>query len=280
MRTLFISDLDGTLLNSNCGISSETAEILNRCMENGVDFTFATARSAASAVKIAKSLNVNIPCVLMNGVCVFDMKKNCYVRVEYLPENITEQIAGLLDRLGQSGFMYRISEEKLCCLYNKIDNPEMEEFFQKRKNSYGKPFTKIESFGSAVSGDVVYFTMLDSFENLDRVRTEIQKINGLKFEFYKDIYSENSWYLEIFSDTASKFNGVKYLREQFGFDRVICFGDNLNDLPMFKASDRTVAVENANPQVKAVADEITASNNENGVAVWIENYTTERTNEK
>lgn len=273
-NTLCISDLDGTLLGNDCKISPESAEILNDCIHKGVKFSFATARSAASAVKIAECLDMNIPCILMNGVCIYDLKQKKYIRTEYLPREDAEKVANLLESLGQSGFIYEIRDNKLICSYNKIDNPEMLKFYQQRKEKYDKPFAKTESLSSAVTDKVIYFTLLDSFEHLDRVRTEIQKIKGLKFEFYKDIYSENSWYMEIFSENASKYNGVKFLREQYSFDEVVCFGDNLNDLPMFRASDIRIAVENANPQVKSEADEITLSNTENGVALWIKNHTT------
>lgn len=272
MSTLYISDLDGTLLDGDQKVTSETAELLNKCIDRGIKFTFATARSAASAVRITEDIKINVPCILMNGVCVYDVRKNKYVKTEYISAEISAAVAEILDKTGQSGFMYKISSGNLSCSYLRLDNPGMEKFYRKRRDRYDKPFTKIESFSSEVNEDVMYFTFLDSFERLDKIRREIEKINGLKFEFYRDIYNQDYWYLEIFSDTASKYNGVRFLRENYGFDEIICFGDNLNDLPMFRASDRRIAVENACPQVKAEADEIALSNKENGVALWIEKH--------
>ena len=272
MSTLYISDLDGTLLDSSQTVAPQTAELLNKCIDKGIKFTVATARSAASAVKITENIKINVPCILMNGVCVYDVQVKNYVKTEYISAEVSAFVAGLLDKMGQNGFMYKISSGKLSCCYTQLDNPAMEEFYRKRRDSYDKPFTKIESFSSEVTGEVMYFTFLDRFEKLDKIRLEIEKINGLKFEFYRDIYDPRYWYVEIFSSAASKYNGVRFLREQYGFNEVICFGDNLNDLPMFKASDKRIAVENAYPQVKAEADEVTLSNMENGVALWIEKY--------
>jgi hydroxymethylpyrimidine pyrophosphatase-like HAD family hydrolase len=87
---------------------------------------------------------------------------------------------------------------------------------------------------------------------------------------YKDIYSDDLWYLEVFGETASKYNAVQYLRKQNGFDKVVGFGDNLNDLPLFAACDKCYAVANAKPDVKAKATAVIGSNDEDGVARWLE----------
>ena len=86
--------------------------------------------------------------------------------------------------------------------------------------------------------------------------------------FYLDVY-DDSWYLEIFSHKASKSNGLRFLREEYGFDEIVAFGDNLNDLPMFEQADIKVAVENARDEVKAAADHIIGTNGEDGVAQWL-----------
>lgn len=269
MKTLYISDLDGTLLNAEQRVSYETVEKINYCIDKGLLFTFATARTAASAVKITEKININIPCVLMNGVCVYDIAERKYMKIEYIPSDESKQLAEILDELKYNGFMYKISENRLFCEFTELDSSAMLEFYEIRRNCYDKPFEKIENFSDSCNSDVIYFTLLDSHERLDRVRRKIENICGLKYEFYCDIYNENVWYLEIFSEHASKYNGVKFLREKFEFDKIICFGDNLNDIPLFKASDVRVAVENAKPELKALADYIAPSNIENGTAQWI-----------
>lgn len=93
----------------------------------------------------------------------------------------------------------------------------------------------------------------------------------MSMTMYQDIYSKDLWYLEIFSAKASKYNATKYLRKEYDFEHVICFGDNLNDLPLFSASDFKIAVDNAKDEVKAAADFICASNVNDGVAKWLSN---------
>ena len=110
---------------------------------------------------------------------------------------------------------------------------------------------------------------MDSYEKLKKVYDGLADTDVSK-AFYKDIYEEGLYYLEVFAKSATKANGVKFLREYTGADKVIAFGDNLNDLDMFDVSDVTVAVENAVDEVKNKADYICKNNNENGVAEFIE----------
>ena len=102
---------------------------------------------------------------------------------------------------------------------------------------------------------------------------EILKINGVEAVFYRDVYSENLWYLEVFSSKASKKNAVQFLREEYNYDKVICFGDNLNDIPLFQGSDKGYAVENARQELKDIADGVIGANTDNGVAEFLkQNY--------
>ena len=89
---LFVSDLDGTLLNKNAELSVNTKNILNRLIEKGLKFTVATARTYASAGKILNGLNLELPIILMNGVSVFDVKSEKYCKVNYLDKDLCRKI--------------------------------------------------------------------------------------------------------------------------------------------------------------------------------------------
>jgi hydroxymethylpyrimidine pyrophosphatase-like HAD family hydrolase len=114
---------------------------------------------------------------------------------------------------------------------------------------------------------------LDTKEQLEPIYHIVEAIPDLNCVFYKDNYSPNWWYLEIFSKYASKYHAVKFLRDYLKSDHVVCFGDNRNDLPLFEASDHRLAVANAVPELKEKADEVIESNINNGVARWLKhNY--------
>lgn len=267
-NTLFISDLDGTLFNSKAEISIVTANIINRLIYKGLNFSFATARSVYSAVPMTKNLNINIPFILMNGVSIYS-SKNKYIKNEYIPKKSSLEISELFKKHHIKGFLYRIVNNILYACYTEITDSIMQSFAEERKNKFGKPFIQYNDFSDIISGEnEIYFTTTGEYENLLPLKNDIAELEDVDFAFYEDNYTKK-WFLEIFSKKASKANAIKFMRTEYGFKKIICFGDNLNDISMFNESDLCIAVENAKQELKNKADIITLSNDNDGVALWL-----------
>ncbi len=270
MKTLYISDLDGTLLCSDASMSEKSISVLNRLIDSGLYFSFATARTSASAVKITNQIKINTPCILMNGVSIYDIPTKKYIKNEYIKHEDANFVSHAFGMHNLSPFMYKIEKDVLYAVYRDFSNSTMKDFFNTRQNTYGKPFVKCTDFTEHTHSDVVYFTLCDTFERLSPVRQEIEKNTNLKSAFYKDVYHPEYWFLEIFSCNASKYNAVNFLRDYCSFDSITCFGDNLNDIPMFDACDHRIAVKNARQELKDIADGIIGDNDSDSVALWIE----------
>lgn len=266
-KTLYISDLDGTLLSPEPAITERTAELINEFTAGGNCFTFATARSVYSAVPITSALDINVPCILMNGVSIYDIKNSTYVKNEFIEPSVSAEVLRSFERHGVHCFMYRIEEGVLICYYSELTTKVMRSFAEVRKNEYKKPFVQCR-LADRADGCTVYFTTTGTYEELYPIKLEAEKLEGVDHAFYLDVYN-GAWYLEIFSHKASKANGIRFLRENYGFDRVVAFGDNLNDLPMFAQADMKIAVGNARDEVREVADLIIRPNTEDGVARWL-----------
>ncbi len=111
---------------------------------------------------------------------------------------------------------------------------------------------------------------MDSKEKLEKLNQMVEKLPNINSVFYKDNYSKDMWYLEIFSEKASKYHAVKFLREYLKVDEIIGFGDNQNDIPLFDACDKGYAVANAVEGLKHKADDVIRANTEDGVALWLQ----------
>lgn len=270
MKRLYISDLDGTLLSPKPEITPHTAEMINALVQKGMNFTFATARSIYSAVPITSALDINVPCILMNGVSIYDIKHERYIKSEFIDLTVSAKLLSIYKRHGVECFMYRIDNGALTCYYEELTSRVMQSFAEVRKNEYKKPFVqcRLEDYADEYT---VYFTTRGKYDELLPVKLEAEKIEGIDYAFYLDVY-DDSWYLELFSHKASKSNGLRFLRDEYGFDEIVAFGDNLNDLPMFEQADIKVAVGNARDEVKAAADIVIGSNTEDGVAEWLDRY--------
>lgn len=269
-KILYISDLDGTLLNKNCEISPKTAEILNKLIdEKSINFSVATARTSETVPTLTRKIHINTPVIVMNGVATYDIANKQFVNIELLPKDALEKFLTVIKNFGSWGFLYTIKNNALETFFVNCDTPNALEFMKERKEKFGKKFTQVCDFSKCKNLDCVYFSVSHKEEFLRPIYEQIKVISGLCVEFYRDVYNTGFWYLEVCSHTASKYNALLRLKEKYGFEKVISFGDNLNDLPLFGASDECYAVENAKDEVKAHATGIIGSNNNDGVAEFI-----------
>lgn len=269
MKTLYISDLDGTLLSSSAELSPFTVQTLNRLMAEGMYFTFATARTVYSAKPITSGLRVNVPCILNNGAEVYDMSTGEYVRNAYFKLETAEQIVRSFRENGVRCFVFKFVGDILTTCYDRLEAGNMTEYVEQRK-AFGQRFLECPDVAEILDGRAVYINSTGSYEKLYPVSEAVRKIPGAGLAFYRDTYTED-WYLEIFSSEASKGNAVRFLCEKYGFDRVTAFGDNLNDLSLFEQADVKIAVGNAHEELKKAADIVIGTNDENGVAEYLKN---------
>ena len=130
------------------------------------------------------------------------------------------------------------------------------------------------------SGDIFYFTLIGDENEIRPIYEEFSKHkNHFRCLFHRELYRDEFW-LEIMHRDANKATALKKLKKYLGCKRVVCFGDAINDLELFEESDKCIAVENAVDEIKKKADEIIGSNNDDGVAKWLEeNYCPCRRNE-
>jgi len=271
-KTLYISDLDGTLLMSNRELSDYTKQTLNNLIDSGVHFSIATARSIATAIKIIEELNINVPVVLMNGVAIYDLAHRKYVKLETIPTSAVKEIIDILKKHDITGFMYSICDDEQITYYEDLCTKYLKDFHDERVSKYGKPFEKVANFLDKADGNnIIYFTFMDLYERLQLMYDELKKNPEIEAVMYRDVYNDNVWFLEIHSKYASKYYAVRYLREHLGYEKIIGFGDNLNDLPLFNACDEFYAVANAVEELKQRANGIVDSNNSDGVAKYIYN---------
>ena len=259
--TLFITDLDGTLLEPDAKLPSGAHEIMRELYESGVTLTYSTARTIRSAKFILEGVPFSAPIGLMNGVLIRDMNAGKYVAGNLLDQDVSEWVT----TLGGEPFVYMLDEnDDLFTAYREIKNAYMDEFLSERVTKYAKPFRRVDSFETLISEGqrIIYFCFLDTRENLEPIRDAIEgrvDENGdvrAKCALYPDNYREGLYYLEVFAPTASKGAVCKKLREITGKETIVCFGDNGNDLAMFEASDYAFAPFRATDGVKQAADAV------------------------
>ena len=270
MNTLYISDLDGTLLSPQADLSPSAVRHLLQLIRNGLCFSIATARTWQSASILLKDiLPLSAPAVLLNGALVYDTQSNQYVRKAIIPEEQLHALLRVVKAHGQTGFLYSIREGFIRPYHEDISNRPFLRAFEAARTGY-YDFTPTPDLALHAAEDIVYLTIQDTHEALAPLRDAIKALPGISCVLYPDSYTPGIWYLESFSHTASKYNAVRFLRERYNYDKIVGFGDNLNDIPLFEACDEAWAVANAREELKAIATGVIGPNDEDGVVRFLQ----------
>jgi len=267
MKTLYITDLDGTLLNNNAVLSPESINTLNVLIGRGLNFTYATARSRASALKVMRGVNLTLPVVTSNGAFIVNHNSGKIIHGFTMDAEKSAFLPDTMERLGLYALVNSIVDGVPRVLWVKgAENRGIRDYFADREPD--KRFLPVSSRKELNKGNIYGINFTGSQRELMPMYDVLRETKGFSMYFYEDVYNEHYW-LEIYEEQVSKGAGLQWFREYYSFDKIICFGDNLNDVSMFNVADKAFAVRNAHDQLKLLADGIIGSNEENGVTEFI-----------
>lgn len=269
MKTLYVTDLDGTLLNSDSSISEYSKNIINGLVEKGMLFTYATARSLTSASVVAKGLSTEIPIIAYNGAFIVEPSNGKILSSNFITEEQKEFLKETFQKHNVSPLVYAYVEgvEKVTWR-TAMENEGIQHYLNVRKGDKRfNPLTE-EAADRLYLGDSFYYTCIGEKEKLQPVYEALKDHEAFNVLFHKEIYRPEYW-CEILPKKATKANAIAELKKLWGCDRVVSFGDAVNDIPMFEISDECYAVENAVEELKKIATGIIESNEEDGVAKWL-----------
>lgn len=270
MKTLYVSDLDGTLLNSDSKVNEATIKIINDLIERGMHFTFATARSMYSASIITKDLHLKTPTIIYNGAFLIDPQTHERI---YEQSFTQEEAHAILDELlmyEQYPFVYSYINGEECVSYMEEGLHEGGmHYVQSRKGD--RRFRKVHSKEAFYEGDIFYITCIESKKCLLPIYEDFKKNDDFRIVFYQELYREEYW-LECMPQRVSKAHAIEVLKEREHYDYIVCFGDAVNDIPMFHLCDECYAVEDAVEELKKIATGVIANHNDDAVARWLEEH--------
>ena len=267
MKTLYVTDLDGTLLNQAAKVREYSIAVINRLVEKGMLFTYATARSLVSASVATKGLSTKIPVIAYNGAFIIKPDTGEVLHsVKFTAEEM-QNARELIEKNEISPLVYSVIDgtERLSWDVSR-ENAGMRNYLSRRQGD--KRLRPLQGSNGLYDGEIFYFTCVGGREELsplyDAVRMDARYVCTLQKELYQPEY-----FCEIMPAMATKAQAITKLKELWCCDRIVSFGDAINDIPMFQISDECYAVENAVEELKALATGIIASNEQDGVAKWL-----------
>lgn len=276
MKTLYVSDLDGTLLDADRKVSDESVRLLNEAISEGAMFSVATARTPATVGPLLNDVNCTLPLIVMTGAAIWDRKDNRYVHASFHGEAAAKRLVDLYRKHGLAAFVYVLGNDNVIHIYHiGVMSPLEKNFMDERLHTSYKKFHIPADGNSELPTKldrVLLFYSMRPTEEVKRVYDEIKDADDLRAVFYHDMYGEEIALMEVFGPDASKANAVRILAEMAGADKIVAYGDNVNDLPILEVADEAVAVENAVEDVKRISDRIIGSNSEDSVAKDIKRH--------
>lgn len=268
MKNLYITDLDGTLLNNKAELSEKSEAFLTKAIDEGVLFTVATARTFATVTEMFKNVGLKLPLVLMNGVMLYDPLEKKIISYSSIDDKSIREVFELYKKHKVFPLVYRCKGEYLEIEYYNTDNPNLMKYIGNRVEAPGKKFVYSPTFPTTAKEQVIYIVTVDKYESILPLYEDIKKLDCVTCAFYRDNYTD-CYFLEIFAKNVSKASALCQVKSIVGANRVIAFGDNLNDIEMFNEADEAYAVENAYDQAKKYATDIIGSNDNDSVASYI-----------
>lgn len=264
MYKLIALDMDGTLLNENKTISKENFEAIQNAREKGVKIVLATGRPVKGIKKYLKELNLltgDDYAVAFNGAVVQNTKTDEVIAETLLTMDDVKYLYNLSKKLGVN---IHVSTPTSCITpkHNKYSQYEAD------MNGIDIEISDLDLLDPNTT--IIKIMFIDHESLLDKV---IEKLAKEIYDKYTVVRSA-PFFLEFINKRANKGIGVEILAKSLGIkkEEVICMGDAGNDIHMVEYAGLGVAMGNAFPELKEIANYVTKTNEENGVAHVINKF--------
>ena len=276
MSKIYISDLDGTLLNNEPKLSDFSRKKLTQILEAGVDFTVASARNIASIQQILGDLPLKLPVIEINGAYISNYQSGEHYITHQIERDICGAICELCDVHNCMPFITANDNRVDKIYYEGICNDGMKWFLGDKTEGHSKHAKQIETLEHILDERIVCFTIIGSYEQMKDLYRNIDEKFGDELDsfFFANPYSPEWHWLTIHDKKARKDKAVLEMLNitKHTIDELVVFGDNDNDVRMIslnKMGAASVAVGNAIEAVKLNANEIIGTNEQDSVVRYI-----------
>lgn len=259
---LFVTDMDGTLLDDKKAISPGNVKAIRQAVKDGMVFTICTGRMYVATVPYAKSLGIDeVPIITYNGALIKTLggKK---IFSQFLAPELCLEVLAYATEIGE--YCQTYSDDKL---YYREHCTESD-FYEKHTTT----------IGYAVGDDITKYVhntpkMLMIGKNETETTAIVEKLNkkfGGRLQAMRSAYN----YVEIMPLGVSKANAMLKLAEILGIEQkdVLAIGDSDNDISMIKVAGVGVGVANCTDNVRQVAKYFVASNENDGISEAIDRF--------
>jgi Cof subfamily protein (haloacid dehalogenase superfamily) len=261
---LVATDLDGTLVRGDGTISGRTRAAIDRIERAGVPFVMVTGRPPRWMAPVADATGHRGLAVCANGALVYDLHTERVLRSSLIDADAAVEVIEALRR-DVPGIVFAVEKGPVDGVPGGFSR---EDVYVPR---WDIAEVAVEPVDTMISGGAVKLLARHEQMSSDELLAAARASVGALVE---TTHSSTDGLLEISAAGISKASGLASLADEWGVDaaQVVAFGDMPNDLPMLTWAGHAVAVANAHPEVIEAADEVTASNDDDGVAQVLQRW--------
>lgn len=267
-RIKFIAlDIDGTIMGKEFRISDRTRKTIKRAIESGIYVVLATGRMYSATVPIASGLGIVTPLINYQGGLIREFYTSDEIFLHYtIKPDLAKAIINELRNFGAQISVYLDDE-----LFVEDESHILREYAGRRHIAYHK----VHSFDKVLDFKPTKILAIDSDpDNVTKMK------NYLKEKYSKTLNVSKSMpgYCEIVDAKASKGDSILYLAKKWGIEKseIMAIGDQDNDTEMLKAAGFSVAMGNADEELKKLAHYVTDTVENDGAALAIEKFVLEQ----
>jgi Cof subfamily protein (haloacid dehalogenase superfamily) len=267
---LLALNIDGTILKNNGRLQRETKEAVEYVKKKGVYITLLTSRNLLAARKVARALKLESELITFQGA-IIGKSLNEKLFEELIPEERTFNIVQVLENFNCN---IRLMHERYSLGNRKKVKKNL---VVKTVLSSGDPFFYptqfVDSLGDVLMDEPLAVPKIDVYFASDAERDEAAAVLAKAFSTIDMIMHPNGK-MEIVPQGVSKLAGLRRLGHYLGISlkEMVVIGDGIDDIPAIEAAGLGVAMGNAPAEVKKVADWVTRSNEQLGVAYMIKEH--------
>lgn len=272
-KKLYVSDLDGTLLNDKAELSSYTREKLLRLLKKKIMFTVASARSIKSIQKILEGIQLPLPVIEFNGAFISELETGKHLIINDIHTSIKVKILEDILAYNQVPFVSAYNGSKDLLYYQNTLNKGMAWYLENRRLHKDPRLSHIPCLRRVMTDHIICFTVIGQKKKLLPLKEHLSKKyhENVEIHFMENKYSKGWYWLTVHDKKATKDQAIQKLltMQNSTIEEVVVFGDSYNDIKMFKSADQSIAVENANDTLKKYATCEIGKNTDDSVVKYI-----------
>lgn len=272
-RHLYVSDLDGTLLQPDARLSDYARSELTDLIESGLCFTIASARNIKSIRKVLGDLPLQLPVIGHNGGTLTDFHTEHHLTYLAMAEGIGAALLRLGRDRGLPPFLSTWDGAADWVCYERCLNDGMGWYVAELERSADPRLRRLEHLEEALVDPVGSVNFIGSREELEPMEAEIQQAwpDSVWYVLYENMYCRGWWWLTVYDRESTKASAVQRLARALDIpiEQTTVFGDAVNDIPMFQAAGKAIATANAEESLLSCADETIGSNQDDSVVKYL-----------